>query len=219
MSREYPSVVIYATGDLAQSIFEIFSLREIPVAGFLDPDPALRNQKFLSRPVFGTELILETGEYPFQAAAIAVADGESRARLATLFRDAGVRLLSAVHPTAVISPSARLGSGCLVCAGAIVGPGAVIGDCSILHTRAVVDQDAKVGDFCHVATGAVLCPGVEIGEKTWVGASVTVIENRRIGKHCMVGAGAVVVTDLPDHVLALGLPAMVVDSWPERGKL
>jgi acetyltransferase-like isoleucine patch superfamily enzyme len=35
----------------------------------------------------------------------------------------------------------------------------------------------------------------------------------------MVGAGAVVVTDLPDHVLALGVPALVVDSWPERGNL
>jgi len=219
MSREYPSVVIYGTADHAKTVLEILGLREIPVAGFLDPDPLKRNDRFLSRPVLGTELLLSTGEFNFEAGVIAVAASLARSRVATLFKAAGVPLLSAVHPTAVVSPSARLGAGCVVCAGAVVGPGAVIGENAIVHTRAVVDQDAELGPFSHVATGAVVCPGAVLGEHTWVGANATVLEGRRIGQSTMVGAGAAVVTDLPDHVLALGVPALVVDSWPDRGNL
>ncbi len=219
MSREFPSVVIYGTADHAKAVLEILSLREIPVAGFLDPDPLKRNDKYLSRPILGTELLLSTGEFNFEAGVIALADSFGRSRVAQLFKSANVPLLSAVHPTAIVSPSARLGSGCVVCAGAVVGPGAVIGDNAIVHTRAVVDQDVLVGSFAHVATGAVLCPGVQIGEHTWIGAHATILEGRRIGQSTMVGAAAAVVTDLPDHVLALGVPALVVDSWPDRGQL
>jgi sugar O-acyltransferase (sialic acid O-acetyltransferase NeuD family) len=219
MSRDFPSVVIYGTADHAKTVLEILGLREIPVAGFMDPDPLKRNDRFMSRPILGTEVLLSTGEFNFQAGVIALADSLSRSRVATLFKAAGVPLLSAVHPAAVVSPSARLGAGCVVCAGAVVGPGAVVGDNAIVHTRAVVDQDVELGPFAHVATGAVLCPGVQVGEHSWIGANATVLEGRRIGQSTMVGAGAVVVTDLPDHVLALGVPALVVDSWPERGNL
>jgi serine acetyltransferase len=48
---------------------------------------------------------------------------------------------------------------------------------------------------------------VSIGEATLMGAGSTVIQKCVIGAFVIVGAGAVVVTDLPDGVTAVGVPA------------
>jgi acetyltransferase-like isoleucine patch superfamily enzyme len=37
-----------------------------------------------------------------------------------------------------------------------------------------------------------------------------VIDHITIGSHSVIGAGAVVTTDVPDHVLVVGMPARVV---------
>lgn len=44
-----------------------------------------------------------------------------------------------------------------------------------------------------------------------IGANATIVCGHTIGKHAMIGAGAVVTADVPDHVLALGIPARQVD--------
>ena len=51
---------------------------------------------------------------------------------------------------------------------------------------------------------------VQIGTGSWLGAGVTVIDGVRIGKGCVVGAGAVVAKDLPDYVVAIGIPAQIM---------
>jgi maltose O-acetyltransferase len=39
-----------------------------------------------------------------------------------------------------------------------------------------------------------------------------VLDKHTIGRGCLIGAGAVVTHDLPDRVLALGVPAKVVKT-------
>jgi len=49
-----------------------------------------------------------------------------------------------------------------------------------------------------------------IGANCWLGTRVTVLDGASIGEHCVVGAGSVVTKPLPDHSLALGVPARVI---------
>lgn len=51
---------------------------------------------------------------------------------------------------------------------------------------------------------------VSIESDVWLGAGVMVLDGVKIGKGCIVGAGAVVTKDLPDHVIAAGVPAAVI---------
>ena len=51
---------------------------------------------------------------------------------------------------------------------------------------------------------------VHIGARTWLGRGVVVLPGVRIGAGTIVGAGSVVARDLPDDVVAVGVPARVV---------
>lgn len=127
--------------------------------------------------------------------------------------NSAIEFATAIHPSAVISPSAKIGEGSVVMAGAVVNADAVIGKHCIVNTGATIDHDCVVGDYCHVAPGAHICGGTQIEEGTWVGVGTSIIQCLNIGKNCMIGAGSVVVRDIPDDVTAFGNPCRVkIDS-------
>jgi maltose O-acetyltransferase len=55
---------------------------------------------------------------------------------------------------------------------------------------------------------------IVIGDNVWLGGGVVVCPGVTIGADTVVGAGAVVTEDLPDGVLAAGVPAKVVRALP-----
>jgi acetyltransferase-like isoleucine patch superfamily enzyme len=52
--------------------------------------------------------------------------------------------------------------------------------------------------------------GIHLGPNVWLGTGVKVLDGVRIGGDVVVGANAVVTEDLPDAVVAAGIPAKVV---------
>lgn len=116
---------------------------------------------------------------------------------------------TAIHPSAIVSPTAKIGEGTVVMAGAVINADAVIGKHCIVNTGATVDHDCVISDYCHIAPGANISGGTHIGEGTWIGVGACVIQGINIGKDCMIGAGSVVVKDIPDGVTAYGNPCRV----------
>lgn len=116
----------------------------------------------------------------------------------------------AIHPSAIISPSAKIGEGSVVMAGAVINADAIIGKHCIINTGATVDHDCIIEDYCHIAPGANVSGGTHIGERTWIGVGACVIQCLNIGKNCMIGAGSVVINDIPDGVTAYGNPCRII---------
>ena len=125
---------------------------------------------------------------------------------------------TAVHPGAVVAQNAYIGAGTVVMAGAVVNPGAKVGTHVILNTRSSVDHDCVVADYSSLAPAAALGGNVYVGERTSIGIGAVVIHGVRIGSDTVVGAGAAVVQDLPDKVVALGVPARI-QREREQGEL
>lgn len=117
---------------------------------------------------------------------------------------------TAVHPSAIISPSAKIGEGTVVMPGVIINADAVIGKHCIINTGATVDHECIIEDFCHIAPGVNISGCTTIGESTWIGVGSSVIQCLNIGKNCMVGAGSIVVKDIPDNVIAYGNPCRII---------
>lgn len=124
-----------------------------------------------------------------------------------------IEFKTAIHPSAVISPSAQVGEGTVIMAGAVINADAKIGKHCIINTGATVDHDCVIEDFCHIAPGAHVSGATLIGEGSWIGVGSCVIQCLNIGKNCMIGAGSVVVKDIPDGVKAYGNPCRVVEQY------
>lgn len=121
-----------------------------------------------------------------------------------------VKFATAIHPSAIVSPSAKIGEGTVVMAGAVINADAVIGKHCIVNTGATIDHECVIGDYCHIAPGSHVSGDTKIGEGTWIGVGSSVIQCLHIGNNCMIGAGSVVVNDIPDSVTAFGNPCKVI---------
>lgn len=106
-----------------------------------------------------------------------------------------------------------------------IGYGTYIGDGDIR-----LDDEVVIGPMCSITGGNHLFKGgsvrfggyeyapVKIGRGSWLGAHVCVLSGVTIGSGCTVAAGAVVTEDIPDGVIAGGIPARVLkENDPDSG--
>lgn len=110
--------------------------------------------------------------------------------------------------------------------GLVIGDRCVIGGRAVItaHSSIVIGDDVWFGqgvfvsDASHgyqdVETPIGLQLGwphpVEIGSGSWVGHGAIVLPGARIGRNVVIGGGSVVRGDIPDHSVAVGVPAKVV---------
>lgn len=117
---------------------------------------------------------------------------------------------TAIHPSAIVSPSVKIGEGTVVMPGAVINADARIGKHCIINTSASVDHECILGDYCHLAPHATLCGQVYVGEGTLIGVGASVVPGVKIGKWCTIGANAAVIGDVPDNTVVVGVPARVL---------
>jgi sugar O-acyltransferase (sialic acid O-acetyltransferase NeuD family) len=147
--------------------------------------------------------------------ALAPGIGDNRGRLRAFGLAAGAAWPSLIHPSAILSPSARVGEGTVVMPRAVLNADARVGRAAIVNTGAIVEHDCVVDDGAHLSPGCVLAGGARVGEGAWVGAGATVLPGVVVGPWAVVGAGAVVVRDVPGGTIVVGIPARPLSRGSE----
>jgi sugar O-acyltransferase (sialic acid O-acetyltransferase NeuD family) len=214
-------IFVYGAGGHGKVVADILvCTNEGEFAGFVDDCGELWGRKVTGFPVLGGKEWLER-EAGRERVGVALGVGNARERRKIAERCAqwGVEILTAVHPGATVSRTARLGCGSVAMAGAVINPDARIGAGAIVNSGAVVEHDVEIGDFAHVAPNAAMGGGARLGELSHLGMGAVVLETVRIGSRTVVGAGAVVVKDLPDGVVAMGVPARVHRQISEENEM
>ena len=141
---------------------------------------------------------------------IAIGDNQTRANLQTKVLDAGFEVVSLVHKTAIISPSAVIGKGVVIMPSVVVNTDAVVGDGAILNSACVIEHDCVIGKFAHISPNSALAGGVEVGKFTHIGIGSSVIQKVKIGANTTIGAGSAVINDIDDNCVAVGTPAKII---------
>lgn len=100
----------------------------------------------------------------------AVGNNAVREQWMDLIEQAGVELVSIVHPKAWVSPSAEVGAGTAVMAGAVVGTVSTVGRGVIINANATVDHDVVMEELSHIGVGVQLAGGVRVGARAWLQA-------------------------------------------------
>lgn len=143
-------------------------------------------------------------------AAIGNPYGDIRCRLQDLLSGSGVQPVSFADDTALVCKSVSYGAGLQVMPHAMAHSNSVIGRQCLLNTRSLVEHDCVLEEGVEIGPGAILCGRVHVGAFAWIGAGTTIRPRVTIGKNTIVGAGSVVVSDIPDNVVAYGVPAKPV---------
>jgi UDP-perosamine 4-acetyltransferase len=209
-------VVIVGAGGHGKVVLDILrAAGRVEPVGFLDADPALAGTTVGGLPVLGAaNLLPRLRQQKVRGAVVAIGDNRTRRQYAALVREQGLELINAVHPVAVVSPTARVGTNVVIAAGAVVCTEARVDDSAIINTAAIVDHEVHVGEAVHVAPGAGLAGRVRVGSLAFVGMGAQVIQCRSVGEGATVGAGAVVIEDVSPYATAVGVPARVIKVTP-----
>lgn len=77
-------------------------------------------------------------------------------------------LSTLIHPTAVISKSAKIAAGCVIEANAVVNTGAAVGKACFINAGSVVNHNSKVNDYCQIDCNAVVAADAVVSENTKV---------------------------------------------------
>lgn len=94
---------------------------------------------------------------------VAIGNAKYRRKISERYPE---RLVTLIHPDAVIADDVKIGMGSVIMAGTVINPGTIIGEGCIINTGATVDHDNEIGNYCHISVGSHLAGTVHIGDET-----------------------------------------------------
>jgi sugar O-acyltransferase (sialic acid O-acetyltransferase NeuD family) len=202
-------VVIVGAGRHGRVVLDVCLALGQPVLGFLD------DTRPPGTPVNGVPILggfAKASDPGFLAEArlhVALGDNRARLRIAAEIERAGGSLATLVHPSCDVSPSAVLAAGVFVGSFSRVRPNARLGRCALAEGAVSIGTDSVIGEGAFLGPGASLTAATRVDEGAFVGAGAIVTDAARVGAWSVIGAGSTVLTDVPEHVLAVGSPAVV----------
>jgi len=209
------SIIIVGAGGHARVLIDTLLASGVQILGIVDANTEQVGGKIRGIPVLGGDEVL----HGFTPGNILLVNGIGSSRSTDLrkvvyerFTAEGYEFMNAIHPSAVISPSAVLMSGVQIMAGVVIQPDALIKQNVLVNTGVTIDHECRIEAHAHLAPGVTLSGSVSVGEGAHIGTGSVVIQGVRIGCGAFVAAGAVVVGDVPDGQKVMGVPAREVAS-------
>ncbi len=196
-TNKMKKVYLYGAGGHAKVILDILQSNNVVVEKIFDDDITIKD--FMGIPVS------RESKSPL---IVSIGNNMIRKKIVSSFST--IIYERALSKKAIIAETALIEEGTVVMQGSIIQSSAHIGKHVIINTAATIDHDCIIHDFVHIAPGSNLCGEVEVGEGTLIGAGSTIIQGVKIGKWCKIGAGSVVIRDIPDNVVAIGVPCKVI---------
>jgi UDP-N-acetylbacillosamine N-acetyltransferase len=194
------SIFIYGASGHGKVIADIIQASGFTVAGWIDDDTT---KNCLSWEEFCT---LHSNAH----IALGIGSNILRFTIAEKIKQARHNLPVLIHPTAVISPSAQLQEGTVVMPLCVINADTKIAAGTIINSGSVIEHDCSIGKYVHISPNSSLAGNVTIGNYTHIGIGSSIIQGIIIGEKSMVGAGATVITNLPNYVTAVGVPAKII---------
>ncbi len=204
------NIAIIGQGGHSKVITDLISLHnDHSIVGYFDDkhiDLTVKDNTY-----FGSILMVKEIKKLIKDLKIIIAIGNNKIRKTIIERLdlPNESYLSIIHPSAIISPSAKIGTGTVVMAKSVIQADAVIGRHSIINTNSVIEHDNRIGDFVHVSPNVTLTGSVQVEHGVHIGAGATVIPNTNIGEWSIIGAGASVINNIPPFCTAVGVPAKI----------
>ncbi len=111
----------------------------------------------------------------------------------------GAQFTNLIHPTALISPSAKIGIGCVISHNVSVGPKAIIRDFNLINSRCTIGHDSKIGNYNFLSPQVVTGGFAEMGDENFIGTNAAILPAIILGNHNTIAAGMIVDRKVEDN--------------------
>lgn len=119
----------------------------------------------------------------------------------------GGSFINLIHPTAIISPSAKIGTGVAIKAYSSLASDVSIGNFVYLQSSVILGHDVRIGNYCHVNSFAFFAGYVNVEDLCVINAGAKLIQNIKVGTGATVGIGSIVLTRVKAETTVFGIPA------------
>ncbi len=200
-------VLIYGAGRGGVLVVEMLEgASGIQVMGFVDDNPGLWGQRFGEYGVVGGRAALEDlyRAKRFDALVLSMATPTTmhvRTELYLSLKRSGYRFINAIHPAAIISPSAHLGENNVISAGAVIGTAVMLGDNNRISSHCTIEHHSILGSHNFFGAHCVTGGAVVIGDSNVFGMGAVIDSLLQIGNQARIANGTVVSSNVPDHGL------------------
>ena len=187
-------IIVIGTGGHSAEIDDYFyfssnhnSAFTSQIIGFIDDNPlGYDNYKF-SAPFLGTitdHIIRNDCSY-----IMGIANLRYRRAIIEKFVQGGANFTTFIHPTAIISPSAKIGVGVVIALHVNIGPNVTVGDFTLINSRSSVGHDTKIGTFNFISPNVCFSGFTNIGEENLFGINSATIPGISVGDRNKIMAG------------------------------
>ena len=112
-----------------------------------------------------------------------------REEIYTRVKNAGYKIGTFVHKSAVVSDKSIIGEGCLIFENATIQPYVECGVCNIFWSNVNICHHTIIGNFNFFAASSAVLGRIQIGNNCFIGCNSTIKNEIEIGSRTLIGAG------------------------------
>jgi len=200
-------IYILGAGGFARETLNIFIDlgRKDEVVGFLEDNCRRRGELLNGKTIDDTSVLINLDRDKMKL--ICGIGTPLRKGLIERTKELGYEYENVIHPSVIKSEWVEFGEGFIICAGNIFTSQITVGSYSIVNLDCTIGHDVKIGKYTTISPGVHISGKVTIDDGCFIGTGTVIVENVSIGSNSFIGAGAVVTEDIPENVLAVGVPA------------
>lgn len=202
LGREFLDVV----DAINETETRIGNLPKYEVLGFLDdkePKDFADIRAAIIGPISRLEFLDKTIQY-----VIAIGEVETRKQIDNYASSIGYKASVLIHPQASLGRyKVTAEDGTVVCANSSLTTNIKLGRHVHINLNCTIGHDSKIESYVSVNPGANISGNVDIGERVMVGTGATILQGLSIGEGSTIGGNALVTKNIPENVIAIGIPA------------
>lgn len=141
------------------------------------------------------------------ACLLAIGEISAKKNIVSRLKARGAKFATLIHPTAIVTRTAKLGEGCILCPYATVSAGVTLGDFVGLNGYSGIGHGSSVGAYTTISSHVDITGNVTVGEGVFVGSGARVLPNLQVGNGAKVGAGSIVMRSVKPGVTVVAAPA------------
>lgn len=210
------SLYILGAGGMGREVYAaLIDLKmQDAVKGYIEDNSKRAGQLSLGKPIYDSEILKNLDRD--KNALVSGIGNSVRKNFIERSKNMGFNFKTVIHPSVIKSQWLNTGEGVVILAGCVIVTDVHIGDFSYINVSSVIGHDVNIGRYASISYSVNISGHVNIGNMTYVGAGTTIREKISIGSNSFIGMGSVVTKDIPDGVLAYGVPARVIKKIDEN---